>query len=210
MKRSFKIVVCFSLLQIASLAEATEEGMPGMPIQKFKKEYTVKTKEEGEALREDWGYGDKEPEVRMMNLMMVEGSGYEGMDMGSMNMSDMKFADAHSGHGAHAGPVTAADSTQEVTKKSIEIAKGPATPKVGANLYQFSILDPNTSKPASKAKITAEVYMTSMDMGTETPKVKEVKSGLYEVKANFSMAGPWAIKIKTPQGERVFDVQVSK
>jgi hypothetical protein len=187
------------------------EGMSSMPIQKDKKEYVIQNAEEGEKLLEDRGYGDREPEVRMMNLMMVEGSGFEGMDMATMSKSDLKTVDAHSGHGSHSGgPITAADSSPEATKKTIEIQSAPVAAKVGVNLYQISILDPNTSKPATKVKVTAEVYMTSMDMGTETPTVKEVKPGIYEVKANFAMAGPWAIKIKTPQAERIFNVQVSK
>ena len=57
-------------------------------------------------------------------------------------------------------------------------------------------------------KLKTQVYMLSMDMGTETPEVKEIKPGIYQTKAPFSMSGPWAIKIVTPFGEKVFNVKV--
>ena len=63
-------------------AQAHSEAMPSMPVLKPVRVYTVQGKEDWEKIR---GFGDKEPHVRMMNLMMVEGSGMEGMEM---DMSD--------------------------------------------------------------------------------------------------------------------------
>ena len=42
--------------------------------------------------------------------------------------------------------------------------------------------------------------MTSMDMGTEKPEVREVAPGKYRLKAVFSMKGPWAVKVVLPEG----------
>lgn len=88
----------------APAAFAIDEGMPNMPRIAPKRVYTVPTREAGEELLESRGFGDREPSVRMMNLMMVEGSGYEGMEMG--------------GH-SHAGSGPAPDDGK----------KAPAAPK---------------------------------------------------------------------------------
>ena len=70
-------------------------------------------------------------------------------------------------------------------------------------------MDAKTMKPAKGIQINTKVYMTSMDMGTEEPKVKEIKSGEYQVKASFSMQGPWAVKLIFPENkEKVFDFNV--
>ncbi len=69
---------------ITLMAANAEENMQNMPRIRPKKVYTIPSKEAGEKLLEQRGYGDQEPMVRMMNLMMVGGSGYEGMDMSEM------------------------------------------------------------------------------------------------------------------------------
>lgn len=75
-------LICFVFLGLGGLhAWAATEGMRDMPKITPSKTTTVKTKEEGEALLRGRGFGAEEPKVRMMNLMMVEGSGMEGMDM---------------------------------------------------------------------------------------------------------------------------------
>ena len=84
------------LVAIPLSAHAGTEGMPGMPKIAPKKSYSVSSVDASEELQEQRGFGDKEPEVRMMNLMMVGGSGMEGMTMesgGSMKMSH--FSDGH-------------------------------------------------------------------------------------------------------------------
>ncbi len=200
-----KILICSCLtlsffLSISS-ARAGTEGMPSMPRIEAKKVYSVPSEEEGERLLEDRGFGDKEPEVRMMNLMMVEGSGFEGMDMDDMSQADMKHASTKGHHAGHKA-VTASDEVKNNANNEIELTARPESPIVGANKYEFKALP--------KSKIKAEVYMTNMDMGIDSPKVKEIRPGIYQVKANFSMAGPWALKITTPRGEQVFDIQVKK
>jgi hypothetical protein len=175
--------------------------MSEMPILKPKSSYTVPSKDAGEALLEQRGYGDKEPEVKMMNLMMVRGSGFEGMDMDQMKMADAKSpATNHS-----MGSITAGTNDAETIELTVPSAAG----KVGPNIYEFSVKDKN-GKALKGLKIKTQVYMLSMDMGTESPKVKETKPGVYQTKANFSMGGPWALKIITPSSEKVFEIQAGK
>lgn len=59
-----------------------EESMPNMPRIEPQRVYSVGTEQEGEDLLEERGFGEQEPRVRMMNRMMVGGSGLENMDMG--------------------------------------------------------------------------------------------------------------------------------
>jgi hypothetical protein len=194
-------LIIFALISHAKLARADREGMSEMPILKPKSSYTVPSKDAGEALLEQRGYGDKEPEVKMMNLMMVRGSGFEGMDMDQMKMADAKSpATNHS-----MGSITAGTNDAETIELTVPSAAG----KVGPNIYEFSVKDKN-GKALKGLKIKTQVYMLSMDMGTESPKVKETKPGVYQTKANFSMGGPWALKIITPSSEKVFEIQAGK
>ena len=162
--------------------------MPAMPKIQAKKVFSVKSKDEGETLIENRGFGDKEPEVRMMNLMMVEGSGYEGMDMTNMSQADMKTegmksANTQSTHSGHAMAIRAQEPDI-----AIELTKFPPTPKVGANFYEFTL--------APKTKATAEVYMTSMDMGTETVNSQPDGKGNFSATADLGMSGNWRLRVQ--------------
>lgn len=86
----------FILLLTALPAWAATQDMPSMPLIQPKKTTVVTTVEEGRALLRDRGFGAKEDEVEMMNLMMVEGSGVEGMDHSSHGNAPTQ--DPHSGH----------------------------------------------------------------------------------------------------------------
>ncbi len=157
---------------------------------KEKSVYTITSKAQGEALQESRGFGDQESSVRMMNLMMVEGSGMEGMDMNAPS----------SQHSMHSAPPPTS------TQFSIELEPNGARSTVGAHTYSFVVK--NKNEPLKNLKPEIDVYMTSMDMGTDHPKVKETKPGQYQFKTSFSMKGPWAIKIKTKQIEKVFEIEV--
>jgi hypothetical protein len=203
----------------SSLVQAGTEGMKEMPMIQPKKSYSVPTKEAGEELDAQRGYGDQEPMVRMMNLMMVEGSGMEGMDMGGMKMSPP--GPANPAGGSMPGMNMAAAATSDVKAPALNTASNdkvenaaasksqdisfdaklmspPA--KVGANMIEIKVTDAKSKKPVSNAKFKAEVYMTSMNMGVDAPKVKETAPGTYQVKAVFAMAGPWALKLVGPNG----------
>jgi hypothetical protein len=120
--------------------------------------------------------------------MMVGGSGMEGMEMSSttgagtthpMAMQSQKAAPAHG-----------------ALQMSAKVVSG--NPKLGSNLIEVSVS--RDGKPMSGLKLTAQVAMLSMDMGTEEPAVKETAPGRYQLKAGFSMEGPWAVKISSPEG----------
>lgn len=201
----------FIFLLISLTGYAGTEGMPNMPTIKAKQTHVVKTTEDGETLRDERGFGDKEPEVKMMNLMMVEGSGYAGMDMSNgMKMAandksapvmDMSGAEKKTG-------------TMEMDEKttSYDVKQSPTTkpPKTGVNALEFSVND-KQGKPVKGLKIKSEVKMLSMDMGTENPRVKEVSPGKYQVKVSFSMQGPWGVTLIFPNGEQhTFDFNAGK
>jgi hypothetical protein len=181
-------------------AFAGTEGMPNMPKILEKKTFSVATAEAGKELREQRGFGDKEPEVSMMNLMMVGGSGYEGMEMGA-------------GMAAHHGGMAASDS-QPVQNLSngkdsslkFEISTPSDDSKVGMNTLEFTVLE--KGKPLKGLKISAKVSMQSMDMGTTQPLVKEFSPGIYRVKVAFSMRGPWAVRLATKGVEKEFQFSV--
>ncbi|MBC7386161.1 MAG: FixH family protein [Cryobacterium sp.] len=209
MNRVLFIAINFflTLPALVPVAYADEERMPNMPIIHPKKIYSVPSEAAGADLLEQRGYGDKEQAVKMMNLMMVEGSGYVGMDMRNMKMESDKPTVAMNNQKENKTSVV------EMGKKpinagnyNVDLTQSPAPAQVGANVYEFTVTDPKLNQPVLGLKLKAEVSMTSMDMGTDTPKVKEPKPGHYQVKAVFSMKGPWALKIILPNGERIFPV----
>lgn len=178
-----------------SLVLAGKEGMPSMPLIQPKKSYTVESAAQGEALLDQRGYGDQEPMVRMMNLMMVGGSGLEGMEM---DIASSSTPSSHAGHSAHAAPT-------QTTDPKISAAIVSDSPKVGTNILEITT-DPGDTQPP-----TLEVFMTNMDMGTETPAAKKTGAGKYRAKISFSMKGPWAVRVKSPKGEtKTFNFDVSR
>ncbi|HJT24719.1 MAG TPA: FixH family protein, partial [bacterium] len=77
--------------------------------------------------------------------------------------------------------------------------------KVGKSTLVLTILDPVTGKSLEKLNISAKVFMTSMDMGTDRPKVEELGKGRYQVKVAFGMAGPWRVELNiTWPGKKPF------
>ncbi len=191
------LLILVAGLSFGQLGAAGVEGMPHMPSISAKKTYTVQSTDDGESLQDQRGFGDQEGMVRMMNLMMVEGSGMEGMDMTQTTMA----------------------SSSEIPQSAqselyvIQWKLNPESPRVGSNLLELTIQHKKDQKPAGGLKLKAFVAMTSMDMGTEEPKVKEVSPGKYQVKLPFSMQGPWAVRIRFPDGKETelsFDVGQSK
>ncbi len=140
---------------------------------------------------EDWetrtGFGKLEPMVRMMILMMVGGSGMEGMKMIPM---DMVFNAENFMEGGDPPMKDMADTTSQALKVEAKIEKVG----IGDNNVSISITTPD-GKAITGAKITSAVAMTNMDMGTAHPPIKELGKGKYAVKANFSMNGPWRLTL---------------
>ncbi len=178
------------------------------------------------------GFGHNAPMVGMMNQMMVGGSGMEGMKMAPMNMKfgdsnytkpdasdagdsmagmDMsgkgKAADANklSKPSAMTGmkmDMPSAGGTPTASAPVNITATTTSTPKAGDNPLTVSITDAE-GKPVTGATITTTVAMTSMDMGTAHPAVTEKGAGQYASTVNFSMAGPWRVKVKvTAPGQK--------
>ncbi len=211
MKTTFWILV--AILANSTLALALEEGMTQMPKIKPKTSYTVQTNEKGEDLLDSRGFGEKEPMVRMMNLMMVEGSGYEGMDM---NDASMKSNAGHEMNHGHQMKMAANESPQAETPSAassdfkFEATIAPSPAKVGANTVTITIRDSKSGESKKGLKPKAQVYMTSMDMGTDEPRVRESSPGKYQLKATFSMKGPWAVKLILPNEEKVFNFEATK
>ena len=87
-------------------------------------------------------------------------------------------------------------SASPATKNSLKITAKMALPaKSGDNPLDIAITTA-AGKPLTSAKITAQVAMTSMDMGTTSPLVKETGKGHYTTTVNFSMTGPWRVMVK--------------
>ncbi len=146
---------------------------------------------------EDWstatGFGRNEAMVGMMIQMMVGGSGMEGMKMAAMKMD---FGDANFMPG-EAGGMPAMD--MDGTKAVKATAKLSGSPKTGENRLEITVVDAK-GKPVEKAKITLSVAMTSMDMGTTHPSIKELGKGKYSASVGFSMVGPWRVTAKVEAG----------
>lgn len=121
-----------------------------------------------------------------------------GMDMSGKD-SGMKMNAL-----ASASPAPTASATPPAPSAPSPIPAAPVpltvtaainTPKAGDNALQITITDAQ-GKPITGAKITTSVAMTSMDMGTTHPAVTEKGNGQYTTTANFSMTGPWRVKVK--------------
>jgi hypothetical protein len=160
---------------------ASEDSMPHMPQIKPKSIYEVKG-DQGDALQEQRGYGDQEPMVRMMNLMMIEGSGYEGMDMSGMDMEKQNM------------------KTEAAGTIHFESTLTPSPGKVGANTLDILVTDLK-GKPLKGLKLKAIVSMTTMNMGSHEAKLQENAPGKYRTQLIFSMKGPWTVKLLSGEKE---------
>lgn len=141
------------------------------------------------------GFGKLEPMIRMMILMMVGGSGMEGMKMAPM---EMKFDETNFMEGGEDPMKGMPDMPSGEKPLKVQAVIAKAT--VGDNNVTITITTPD-GKPVEKAKLATLVAMTSMDMGTTKPPVRELGKGKYAFKANFSMAGPWRLTLTvTPAG----------
>jgi len=238
-------------MKSAEMKSTEMKGMTGIadmktatiPELKEKGTYTATGDENWE---KQTGFGKNAGMVGMMNLMMVGGSGMEGMKMPAMTMkfdeqnyakpgpddadSSMAGMDMSSGKPApktdaiskpggmtgmkmDAAPPAASQSAPAdggmagmnmapptvpnapAVAASLTITATTATPKMGDNPLTIRITNAQ-GKPVTGAVINTSVAMTSMDMGTTHPTVKEKGAGQYAATATFSMAGPWRVNVK--------------
>ena len=167
--------------------------------------------------KEEWskttGFGANTTMNDMMNEMMVGGSGMENMKMNmtmpgssetendpmkmaeGSNMEGMDMSGGKDMKGMEMGKTKKKFPPTAQTPVSIQASLKEGKPKVGKNTLVLTALDPATGKPSEKLKISAKVFMTSMDMGTDKPKVEELGKGQYQVKVAFGMAGPWRVEL---------------
>ena len=144
---------------------------------------------------ENWdktlGFGKDSNMMEMMTLMMVGGSGMEHMKMAGMSSS------------IHMGSTGAMETGDQDPKgMAMNAAQGLPTivtlkqnpPVAGDNVLDVVVTDAG-GKPVTGLKLAATVAMTSMDMGTEHPKLVEGKDGHYSVPVKFSMKGPWRVML---------------
>ena len=182
-----KVKIIYTMLLLGTVISkrtlAGTEGMPSMPLIQPLNSFTIQSNDQGDQLLENRGFGAQEPMVRMMNLMMVAGSGMEGMDMSGVKKM---------------GSTPAANSP-EAGEFVIETKTTPPSAQVGTNTLDLTIT--KDKKPAKGLKLKAQVSMTSMDMGTDDVSVKELSPGKYRLMATFSMQGPWTVKVLFPYGK---------
>jgi YtkA-like protein len=86
------------------------------------------------------------------------------------------------------------NQTPPLQTENLKIAADLGTHNVGGNrlIIRVAAFD---GKPVEGATIKIDVAMTSMDMGTGHPGVKELGQGRYEATVPFSMAGGWRIRV---------------
>lgn len=98
--------------------------------------------------------------------------------------------------GCGMGMSSAPPQPSERTTHTLKITAALASPaKSGDNTLSIAVTNA-AGQPVTAAKVTAQVAMTSMDMGTDSPAVKETGKGHYTSTVAFSMAGPWRVTLK--------------
>ena len=118
MKPFKKGLILVSVLSVlAPSAFSGSESMPSVSVAVPKRVYTISNPSEIDQLKTEQGFGIHAPAVKMMNLMMVRGSGYEGMDMSKM-------------------PETASQESRP--PPGIQVEFQPPRPLVGQNRMRFS------------------------------------------------------------------------
>lgn len=180
------IITAFALVIAAlpAMAQSSDsEGMSDLTVLHEKTSVTVTGNEDWKNLM---GFGSQAEMVKMMTMMMVGGSGMEGMSMSSMKMDNV-------------APAPSASGGLQITA-----TLKPNPPIVGDNTLNFLITDAN-GKPVAGLKLKASVAMTSMDMGTANPTVKEEKDGHYLVTAAFAMQGTWRVTIRGTVGKQTLN-----
>lgn len=171
----------------AAMAPSTHSHAAMPPVSRLqpKRVVTVTGTEDWESLR---GFGKDAPMAEMMTLMMVGGSGMEHMKMAPMKRGGRQMAGMDMGAPAPSTPSAAASQNG----LDLHAIISPNPPIVGDNTLDIEATD-GSGKPVTSLKLSVSVAMTSMDMGTEHPKVVEGRDGHYTTAVNFSMKGPWRV-----------------
>src|SRR6476469_1643545 len=79
----------------------------------------------------------------------------------------------------------AAEQTTAAITLRVTATVKPNAPRIGDNAIDLYITDAQ-GRPVTGIKLSARVFMTSMDMGTTKPEVKETGNGHYTVTVAFN------------------------
>ncbi len=84
---------------------------------------------------------------------------------------------------------------------SISLTTDPAVLRSGQATLIIDVKD-TEGKPVDNAKVSVDINMTSMNMGTQQGEATAQGSGKYAASARFTMLGPWRIttKVTMPNG----------
>lgn len=177
-----------------------DEPMPGMAdMNGYKLEPIIPTRiiKAGSMSSNSVGFGKNAPMVAMMNQMMVEGSGMEGMKMVPMRM-DFGAQNYASGSALRATGATLGGGEWKVESKTpfpkgmkVAVISHRAGPDGGVLItLQFK----QEGASFTPKDLTAKLAMVTMNMGTSSPKIQARPDGSVDVTAFPSMAGQWKIE----------------
>lgn len=86
----------------------------------------------------------------------------------------------------------------------ISLLTNPNPPRIGQTNFTITVKD-RDGKTVDNAKVSFDLNMTTMDMGSQQGEATTQGNGQYAAAGRLSMGGPWAVKTKIsmPNGEVV-------
>jgi hypothetical protein len=92
--------------------------------------------------------------------------------------------------------VTAQVQTTQAGPYQVTLQVNPNPPPITQPAtLSIQILEHNSKRPVSSAKVTLESNMVTMDMGTGQVEAKSQHNGTYLARVQFSMSGPWQVQV---------------
>ncbi len=92
--------------------------------------------------------------------------------------------------------VTAQIQTAQAGPYQVTLQVNPNPPPITQPAtLSIQILEHNSKRPVSSAKVTLESNMATMDMGTGQVAAKSQHDGTYLASVQFSMSGPWQVQV---------------
>jgi hypothetical protein len=93
-----------------------------------------------------------------------------------------------------------------VTVGKVTVTVTPTPPRAHQKASVLVTITDTNGNPLTGANIRASLNMTTMDMGTMKPTIKELSNGQYQSFVTFSMAGPWRMTVLiSPKGGQTTD-----
>ncbi len=92
--------------------------------------------------------------------------------------------------------VTAQVQTAQAGPYQVTLQVNPNPPPITQPAtLSIQVLENNSKRPVSSAKVTLESNMVTMDMGTGQVAAKSQHDGTYLASVQFSMSGPWQVQV---------------